>query len=265
MAARVLSLALCVSVSHGLQLARSVRPSAAVATGASRVLPAMLLGMGGEKSEVPRTVGEAKAAYQAAYGKPTPTLAQGFVGELLTSVTLATVHPTYEYTRVLAVGYEALCDSFLVAISDEARRKELHDCMCTALELDADQIKADSDALKAQAAGMSEADFLGLPELKALAGQKYSYPIGAGLLTLMPVVEGGATPTAPMIERWATALGVSELRLSKDWMFFEKALKSMADARTMMIEMQAAAKRKEAKALAEKADKAAKAAEAAQA
>ena len=59
----------------------------------------LLLGMGGEKSEVPRTVGEAKAAFQAAYGKPTPTLAQGFVGELLTSVTLATVHPTYAYNR----------------------------------------------------------------------------------------------------------------------------------------------------------------------
>jgi len=260
MAARALSLALCLSASHGLQLARSVRPAAAAAAGASRVLPAMLLGMGGEKSEVPRTVGEAKAAFQAAYGKPTPTLAQGFVGELLTSVTLATVHPTYEYTRVLAVGFEALCESFLVAIPEEARRKELHDCMCTALELDAEQIKADSDALKAQAAGMSEADFLALPELKVLAKQKYSYPIGAGLLTLMPAVEGGATPTSAQIERWASSLGVSEVRLSKDWMFFEKALKSMADARTMMIEMQAAAKRKEAKALAEKAEKAAKAA-----
>ena len=61
-----------------------------------------------------RTPGEAKAAFQEAYRKPTPMLAQGFVGELLTSVTLATVHPTYKYTRVLAVGFEALCDSFLV-------------------------------------------------------------------------------------------------------------------------------------------------------
>ena len=121
MAARVLSLALCLSASHGLQLARSVRPAAAAATGASRVLPAMLLGMGGEKSDVPRTVGEAKAAFQAAYGKPTPTLAQGFVGELLTSVTLATVHPTYEYTRVLAVGFEALCESFLVRVRGRVR------------------------------------------------------------------------------------------------------------------------------------------------
>ena len=34
-------------------------------------------------------------------------LAQGFVGELLTSVTLTTVHPTYKYTRVMAVGFEA--------------------------------------------------------------------------------------------------------------------------------------------------------------
>jgi|TARA_B110001469_G_C9532897_1_gene264841 hypothetical protein len=47
-------------------------------------------------------------------------LAQGFVGELITSVTLATVHPTYKYTRVLAVGFEALCDSFLVGIPTEA-------------------------------------------------------------------------------------------------------------------------------------------------
>ena len=38
--------------------------------------------------------------------------------------------------------------------------------MCTALELDADQIKKDSDELKAEAAGKSEADFLAMPELK---------------------------------------------------------------------------------------------------
>ena len=115
-----------------------------------------------------RTPGEAKAAFQEAYRKPTPMLAQGFVGELLTSVTLATVQPTYKYTRVLAVGFEALCDSFLVGIPTEEQRKLLHDCMCTALELDAEQIKKDADALKAEAAGMSEAEFLAMPELKVV-------------------------------------------------------------------------------------------------
>jgi len=258
--ARLLLLASCLTYSHGLQLAQSARPVTA-ATCASRAVPAMLLGMGGQQSELPRTVGEAKAAFQEAYRKPTPMLAQGFVGELLTSVTLATVHPTYKYTRVLAVGFEALCDSFLVGIPTEEQRKLLHDCMCTALELDAEQIKKDADALKAEAAGMSEADFLALPELKVLSTQNYSYPVGAGLLTLMPIVD--ASPTAPLIEKWSTSLGVSGIRLSKDWMFFEKALKSMSDARTMMMEMQASAKRKQAKELTEKAEKAAKAAAAA--
>jgi hypothetical protein len=40
-----------------------------------------------------------------------------------------------------------------------------------------------------------------------LATQKYSYPVGAGLLTLMPLVD--AAPTAPVIEKWATTLGES--------------------------------------------------------
>ena len=53
-----------------------------------------------------------------------------------------------------------------MGIPTEEQRKNLHDCMCTALELDADQIKKDSDELKAEAAGKSEADFLAMPELK---------------------------------------------------------------------------------------------------
>ena len=72
-------------------------------------------------------------------------------------------YPTLPYRTVAP---QALCDSFLVGIPTEEQRKNLHDCMCTALELDADQIKKDSDELKAEAAGKSEADFLAMPELK---------------------------------------------------------------------------------------------------
>ena len=129
----------CLASSYGLQLAPSARPASVL--DASRSAPSMLLGMGGKQAEVPRTVGDAKAAFQKEYGRPVSTLAQGFVGEVLTSVTLATVHPTYKYTRVMAVGYESLCDSFLVGIPTEAQRAALHDAMCVALELDAEQIK----------------------------------------------------------------------------------------------------------------------------
>jgi len=252
----------CLATSSALQLSHAARPAVASASGArctAHSLPFMLLGMGGRKpDDVPRTVGDAKAAFQKVYGRPVSTLAQGFVSEMLTSVTLATVVPSYKYSRIFAVGFEALCDSFLVSIPTDQQRTELRDAMCTALELDGKQLKTDSDALKAAAGGMSEAELLAMAELTEVRGQKYSYPFGAGLLTLMPLV--GAPPSAEVIGRWAEAVEMSSIRLEKDWMFFEKALKQMSDARQMMMEMQASAKRKEAKALKEKADKAAKAA-----
>ena len=65
---------------------------------------------GGKKAAVPRTVGEAKEAFQQAYGAPVGSMAQGFVNEMLTSVTLATVTPSYKYSRIFAVGFETLCE-----------------------------------------------------------------------------------------------------------------------------------------------------------
>lgn len=204
-------------------------------------------------------MGEAKAAFQEAYGAPVGSLAQGFVNEMLTSVTLATVSPSYKYTRVFAVGFETLCESFLAAIPSEKQRADIHDAMCVALELDGAKLKADAEALKAAASGSTEEQLLALPEFREIAeGHKYSYPFGAGLLTLMPLV--GAPPNPEVIERWCTSLGLTSIRLSKDWTFFEKALQQIADGRQMMIEMKASAKRKEAAALKAKADKAAAAA-----
>ena len=147
---------------------QGARP-AAMAPGARCAAPFMLLGMGGKQPDVPRTVGEAKAAFQEAYGKPVTTLAQSFVSEMLTAVTLATAVPSYKYSRVFAVGFEALCDSFLSSIPNEAQRNELRDCMCTALELDGNQLKTDANALTAEAGGMTEADLLASAEFKELA------------------------------------------------------------------------------------------------
>ena len=218
--------------------------------------PTMLLGMGGRKPDVPRTVGDAKDAFQKAYGKPVGALAQSFVSEMLTSCTLATASPLYKYTRVFAVGFETLCESFFVAIPNDKQRAEIHDSMCVALELDTRKLVKDAADLKAEAAGKTEEELLALPDFREIAeGHKYSYPFGAGLLTLMPLV--GSPPTAEVIQRWCGSLSLASIRLEKDWLFFEKALENMANGRQMMLEMQASAKRKEAAALKAKADKAA--------
>ena len=71
--ARLLLLVCGLSASHGLQLAQSVRPVSA-ATCAARAVPAMLLGMGGPQTAVPRTVGEAKALQQVTINWRLPCL-----------------------------------------------------------------------------------------------------------------------------------------------------------------------------------------------
>ena len=71
--ARLLLLVCGLSASHGLQLAQSVRPVSA-ATCAARAVPAMLLGMGGPQTAVPRTVGEAKALQQVTISWRLPCL-----------------------------------------------------------------------------------------------------------------------------------------------------------------------------------------------
>lgn len=71
-----------------------------------------------------QTVGDAKVAFQQAYGRPVGGVQQGFVAELLTSSVVAMVSPSYLPSRVTSVGFEALCKEFLTgAVSDEEREK----------------------------------------------------------------------------------------------------------------------------------------------
>ena len=84
---------------------------------------------------------------------------------------------------------------------------------------------------------------------------KYSYPLGAGLLALMPLVS--VEPSDEAIERWCGRLGLPASRLQRDYAFFKDAQQKMAQAQQMMMEMAAASKRKEAKKLKDEAEKAA--------
>ena len=88
------------------------------------------------------------------------------------------------------------------------------------------------------------------------AGLKYNYPLGAGLIALMPLVS--VEPSDESIARWCGKLGLPASRLQSDYAFFKDAQQKMAQAQQMLMEMAAASKRKEAKKLLEDAEKAAK-------
>jgi len=205
----------------------------------------------------PSTVGEAKDAFQKAYGRPVGPMSQSFVSEMLSSITLAMASPNFQYTRVFAFGFQALCDNFLNGVGED-EKANLKESLCKAVGLDVKQIDADAETLKEQASAGTEEDLLASDEFKSIAEQrlfKYSYPFGAGMLSLMPLVD--VEPSEESITRWTAAVGLRPERLIKDWRFFENAIEKLAEVRQMMMEMQAAAKRKEASKLKAEAERAA--------
>ncbi|KOO35683.1 hypothetical protein Ctob_011855 [Chrysochromulina tobinii] len=214
-------------------------------------------------ANVPKTVGEARTGFNKAYGRPVDGVQQGFVNEMLTGCQLALISPGYAPSRVFSLGFESLCTAFL---ANSGEGPKIHDALLAGLGMDAKKLVSEAEALKAAAAGMSEAELLASPDLKAIAskpGYKYSYPLGAGLLALMALV--GSEPSKEVIERWCTALGLPASRLTKDWEFYEDASRKLVEVRQMMAEMKAAGKRKEAAKLKEEAEKAMKEADEAEA
>ena len=206
----------------------------------------------------PATVGEAKDRFNAAYGRAVGGMQQGFVNELITACQLAQISPTYKPSRVFSLGFESLCTTFLNGMSDEDAAK-LSESMAIGVGLSLKQVKADAEKLTAAAKGMSEDELLAGDDLSLIASTpsfKYSYPLGAGLLALMPLVD--VEPSKEACERWATKLGLPASRFAKDWEFFEDATRKLVEGRQMLVEMKAAAKRKEAQKLKDEAEKAAK-------
>merc|ERR1711972_699406 len=150
-----------------------------------------------------KTVGDTKAAFQGAYGRPVGTFFQGFVGEMLSSITLAMIAPTYKYSRIFALGFETLCDTFIADQLSESEKELLVSSMCVGLDLDRDTLKTDAQALRDAASPASEDELLASTDFKQIAelegAFKYSYAFGAGMLALMPLVD--ATPTEETLGR----------------------------------------------------------------
>jgi len=209
--------------------------------------------------QTPKTVGDAKVAFQQAYGRPVGGVQQGFVAELLTSSVVAMVSPSYLPSRVTSVGFEALCKEFLTgAVSDEEREK-LRTSLIYGLGQDASSVSREATEMAELASTCGSEDALFATEdfktLAAATNFKYSYSFGAGLFTLMPLV--GQEPSDEVIERWCGELNLPSSRVKKDWAFYVDATRKLVEVKQMILQMAAQSKRKEAAKLKEEADKAA--------
>jgi len=229
----------------------------ASATSRAAVAP-LMFGIGqAVESMVPQTTGEAKEMFNKAYGRPVNGMQQSFISEMLNAVTLAMVAPSYKPSRVIYLGIENLCTVFLVGMDSDAEREKLYNSLCAGMAMEPATLQEAAKAMTDAASGKTEAELLASEDLTMIksAGLKYSYPLGAGLLALMPMVD--VEPTDESIARWCEAVGLPPARLQKDWAFFKDAQDKMGQVRQMVMEMAAAAKRKEAQKLKDAAEKAA--------
>jgi len=210
----------------------------------------------------PTNVDQAKKQFNAAYGRPVSSTAQGFVSEVLQSTCFALQSPRYSYSRIYAVGFEALCKVFLEGCPSDEDREAVRSSMCIGLGMDPAQVQRDAEEMTTLATGMAEAELLETPDFKevaAIEGFKYTYTFGAGLITLM--TEVNTDPTSESIERWCSALNIGAGTLKRDYAYYKSSLDKVSQVKEMMLQMQVASKRQEAKRLAAKAEEAAKEAE----
>ena len=128
----------------------------------------IVLALGDEiEGTTPSNVGEAKVAFQAAYGRPVNGPMQGFVGEMLTSASLAMVVPSYKPSRVFYLGIDSLCTVFL---EESTEKDALYNALCAGLGLNAEKMKAEAGTLAAFATGKTEDELFAGEDLSASKG-----------------------------------------------------------------------------------------------
>merc|ERR1719359_1805495 len=178
------------------------------------------------KLAVPQNVGEAKAAFQASYGKPVGTTAQGFVGEMLSSTCFVLQTPSYEYSRIWSVGFEKLCSIFLQGLPTDADREAVRASMAIGLGFEPEMVTEDAEALTALASGGMTEDALfesaDFKKVKARENFKYSYTFGAGLICMMEAV--GVEPTDEAIDSWCERLGIKSGAFKRDYAYFKDSV-----------------------------------------
>jgi len=221
------------------------------------------------------TTGDRKVIFNQQMGKALgvdpahtqiPMATQSFVNEMITSEGLAMNTPRYAYSRIFAVGYQALCDVFLSAGVEETSAPIVRDSLLVAYEFKPSEVYADAAALLELAKGKSEEELLALPDMTTLAAssQTYSYTLGAGLIALMKAVD--VEPDGEAIKRWCAALNIKAVNsFTRDLGYFNMNVEKMAGMKEMLEQMKVSAAKKRANELAKKAEAAKAEADAAEA
>lgn len=185
---------ICAAFETALQTVSATPPAMSVAPKAASASPRR-----------PATITEANRAFRASLGGTpirSPTLK--FAECMIESSCIW----RFEYDRIFAVGFSALCTTFLTSCRSNADADAVRAAMCFALGLEDADVRTDAAGLCAAAAGLSEAELFASDDFvkvaNAAGGFKYTYAFGVGLIKLMKAV--GVAPEAEAIDRWCVAV-----------------------------------------------------------
>merc|ERR1719450_256537 len=152
--------------------------------------------------------------------------------------------PSYAYSPVFGLGLSVLSEKFMFEITNADERERVKAALCTALQLDPKEVKADADRLAA--ATGDEAEILKLDALAELKGKpvKYTYAFGAGLIALM--LQCGVKPEGEdgAIKRWSEELDLNCVGvLGRDYDYYLQAVTKMEGMQEMLKQMTLSAER----------------------
>jgi hypothetical protein len=257
------------AVTHGLVLTHARGAYSSVPS--RHVVPQ--LGIQGLKDDLPplKTPATVQEAEEAFYAAMTPYInsgpVQAFSNNMIQLNQFAIIAPTWKYSRIWAVGFMALCDTFLETCRTEENKVLTTAALLYGLGMDVAEVQADAEALKAACAGKTEAELMELDDFRHIKDAKrfiYTYTFGSGLLTLMPAA--GVTPSNEAIDRWCSSLNLSmNESLKRDYAYFRSSIEKYEQIKELQVMMAAQSKKNEAEYLKKKAEEAAKEADAAEA
>ena len=159
----------------------------------------------------PKTITDAKRAFRSALGGAplvVPTLK--FTECMIETSCIY----RFEYERIFALGFTALCDAFLQSCINEQVQEETRAALCFGLGLDAVRVREDAAALRELALGLDgeEAIFAteDIARVASARNFRYTYAFGVGLVILMKLA-GTDPEESAAIRRWCDRLELTNV------------------------------------------------------
>ena len=222
-----------------------------------------------------RTLSDTKRSFYARHQRPINSLYRRVVEELMVEMHLLSVNVEFRYDAFYALGVVTAYDRFMTGYP-EAERESIFKAICAAIESDAAQFRQDADlALTAVGPLSSEAivDWLAggakpdaVPDtlhqsVQAIAANerfKYSrlFAIGiyAALERVSPELASDAEKRQAALDKICPALHLPTEKVAKDLSLFKENLEKLTQARQVLEDTIAAARKQRERRASEKAE-----------